>query len=152
MPAGAQAVRRAQGRDQKSRSQSCPGVSWRPHLIPNFMTWKDCACTRRRHGPMDQDYSVPLQQQQSGVVNEQTLEHLAESTSIHPLPPRISEGTSPSWMKKSLRFSLTSPHAAYSRWHVTAKFQPTQLVVARAIHGASASVGRSRQAGSGHSQ
>jgi hypothetical protein len=35
---------------------------------------------------MGQDFSVPFQQHQPGVVNEQTLEHLADSTSTSSIP------------------------------------------------------------------
>ncbi len=35
---------------------------------------------------MGQDYSIPFQQHQPGVVNEQTLEHLADSTSTSSNP------------------------------------------------------------------
>jgi hypothetical protein len=35
---------------------------------------------------MGQDYSVPFQQNQPGVVTEQTLKHLADATSISSIP------------------------------------------------------------------
>lgn len=44
---------------------------------------------------MGQDYSVPFQPRQSGVVNEQTLEHLTEATSIPSTPVADFRGYEP---------------------------------------------------------
>lgn len=85
---------------------------------------------------MGQDYSVPFQPHQSGVVNEQTLEHLTEASSISSSPVVDFRGYEPFVDEEVIaRFLQITPRRVLEMAR-DGEIPAPRSVVDRAIHGA----------------